>query len=250
VSGLLRRLAARAIGVAPTVRPIVGWATPAAQPSFGDAFSASEPGETQAPASPLPPTESPASRNAQRVGAAALLPRGPDTLAHSARAAPPAAAQQHDVDEVSHQDLPQRPTETVASAPNAAPRTEVRIPAPLAPRLATAGRAEAADRAPAEPHSPGRLTEARVPAPERIPPLLPHRPLAPLFQQRASEAPLPGPATAARPTVEETTEVHVSIGRIELTAVHEAPPKRREPERARKPRSLEDYLAARQERAR
>jgi len=45
--------------------------------------------------------------------------------------------------------------------------------------------------------------------------------------------------------VEETTEVHVSIGRIEVTAVHEAPPApQRQPPRT-KPMSLEQYLARR-----
>ena len=45
--------------------------------------------------------------------------------------------------------------------------------------------------------------------------------------------------------VEETTEVHVSIGRIEVTAVHEpAPPKPAAPRR-NAPMSLDDYLAKR-----
>ncbi|MEO6421289.1 MAG: hypothetical protein ABIR84_01010 [Candidatus Nitrotoga sp.] len=45
--------------------------------------------------------------------------------------------------------------------------------------------------------------------------------------------------------VEEITEVHVSIGRIEVTAVHEAlPPKRQAPAPA-KPLSLDEYLARR-----
>lgn len=199
-----------------------------------------------APASPLPPaTESPASRNAQRA-----LQHGADTLVHSARVEPFVVEQRHDVEQVSHQVMPQSPTGMVASAPNAAPRTEVRILAPPAPLLATAGTFGADDRAPAEPPIAGRRAAARVPAHDRIPPLLPPRPFAPMFRQQAWETPIPGPATAAKPAVEETTEVHVSIGRVELTAVHEAPPKRRDPDRTRKPRSLDEYFAARQEQAR
>lgn len=52
-----------------------------------------------------------------------------------------------------------------------------------------------------------------------------------------------GPASAKRS--EETTEVHVSIGRIEVTAVHEAPPSKRSPTPASKPMSLAEYLARR-----
>ena len=51
---------------------------------------------------------------------------------------------------------------------------------------------------------------------------------------------------AYRRQVEETTEVHVSIGRIEVTAVHEpAPAKRQEP--AARPMTLDAYLARRRQ---
>ena len=46
--------------------------------------------------------------------------------------------------------------------------------------------------------------------------------------------------------VEETTEVHVSIGRIEITAVHETPPPKRQVPAAAKPMTLDEYLARRQ----
>jgi hypothetical protein len=49
-----------------------------------------------------------------------------------------------------------------------------------------------------------------------------------------------------RTPVEETTEVHVSIGRIEVTAVHEATPApKRAPARGNRALSLEEYLARR-----
>ena len=51
--------------------------------------------------------------------------------------------------------------------------------------------------------------------------------------------------TAWRTPVEETTEVHVSIGRIEVTAVHEAPQPKRAPARSQRALSLEEYLARR-----
>ncbi|OGB18810.1 MAG: hypothetical protein A3E51_17970 [Burkholderiales bacterium RIFCSPHIGHO2_12_FULL_67_38] len=47
--------------------------------------------------------------------------------------------------------------------------------------------------------------------------------------------------------VEETTEVHVSIGRIEVTAIHEpAAPTQRPAARRKAPVSLDEYLARRQ----
>ncbi|CAH1905563.1 conserved hypothetical protein [Candidatus Nitrotoga sp. HW29] len=45
--------------------------------------------------------------------------------------------------------------------------------------------------------------------------------------------------------VDEITEVHVSIGRIEVTAVHEAPPPKRQAPTSAKPLSLDEYLARR-----
>jgi hypothetical protein len=45
--------------------------------------------------------------------------------------------------------------------------------------------------------------------------------------------------------VDEITEVHVSIGRIEVTAVHESPPPKRQASAAAKPLSLDEYLARR-----
>jgi hypothetical protein len=44
---------------------------------------------------------------------------------------------------------------------------------------------------------------------------------------------------------DEITEVHVSIGRIEVTAVHEPPPPKRQAPTSAKPLSLDEYLARR-----
>ena len=45
--------------------------------------------------------------------------------------------------------------------------------------------------------------------------------------------------------VDEVTEVHVSIGRIEVTAVHESPPPKRQAPTPAKPLLLDEYLARR-----
>jgi hypothetical protein len=52
------------------------------------------------------------------------------------------------------------------------------------------------------------------------------------------------PQAAAKPA-EEATEVHIHIGRIDVTAVHEAPPPRRKPAATPAPMSLDTYLTRR-----
>jgi hypothetical protein len=78
----------------------------------------------------------------------------------------------------------------------------------------------------------------------------PVRPLLPPQQGQHGTALFKGalgaPGAAWRTPVEETTEVHVSIGRIEVTAVHEAPPPKRAPARSPRALSLAEYLARRQ----
>jgi hypothetical protein len=71
------------------------------------------------------------------------------------------------------------------------------------------------------------------------------RPARGLFER---ERPVSGLRTpGSRPAaVEEATEVHVNIGRIEVTAVHEAPPAKRAAPNRPAPMSLHDYLAKRQ----
>lgn len=64
---------------------------------------------------------------------------------------------------------------------------------------------------------------------------------------RAFPANLPPPQAVAQATAHDDTEVHIHIGRIEVTALHEAaPPARRRVAAApRAPMSLDSYLAAR-----
>lgn len=60
-----------------------------------------------------------------------------------------------------------------------------------------------------------------------------------------SRAALHAPLAAASRS-EEPNEVHVHIGRIEVTAVREAPPARRKRSQGKPPMSLGEYLAKRQ----
>jgi hypothetical protein len=64
--------------------------------------------------------------------------------------------------------------------------------------------------------------------------------------EREGHRPERRPAGSRAATVEETTEVQVNIGRIEVTAVHEAPVAKPAPRRRNAPMSLDQYLARRQ----
>jgi hypothetical protein len=97
----------------------------------------------------------------------------------------------------------------------------------------------------AHPAQEASAADDEAPAPlRRIQPLLPP-------QQGTNGTPsfkvaLGVPGSSWRAPVEETTEVHVSIGRIEVTAVHEAAPTpKRAPARGQRALSLEEYLARR-----
>ena len=99
---------------------------------------------------------------------------------------------------------------------------------------------------PAQPPPPLIATPARhdeTAAVSRLVPLLPPRPDAESSARAALRFEMPVRGHAA--TVEETTEVHVSIGRIEVTAVQEAAPPPRKTPRGNTPMSLDDYLARR-----
>ena len=90
------------------------------------------------------------------------------------------------------------------------------------------------------------LADSAIPAP-----LIPSNDAAqaPVFNaQKMKQSGEPGQAFW-QGRVEETTEVHVSIGRIEVTAVHEAPPAKRQTPAAAKPMALEEYLARRRREA-
>ena len=81
-----------------------------------------------------------------------------------------------------------------------------------------------------------RLSSARTPASaDSLPAML--QPAAPVEARNVASA-----AGAGR---EDTTELHIHIGRIEVTAVREAAPIRRKPAAAQAATSLDAYLAQR-----
>jgi hypothetical protein len=74
------------------------------------------------------------------------------------------------------------------------------------------------------------------PQPTRLLPLTATRP------PRTVASSLPAQRSGA---TDDSTEVHIHIGRIDVTAVHEPPPRRRAPTAANAPMSLDAYLAKR-----
>ncbi len=79
----------------------------------------------------------------------------------------------------------------------------------------------------------------------RVEPLLPLRQAAVNLAGPTVNASRADSRNALAGLVEETTEVHVSIGRIEVTAVHEPAPAKPAASRRNAPMSLDDYLAKR-----
>ena len=231
MSGLLHRLAARALGAAPIVRPVVGWSAEAGLRATAQAPTLVPERGVEHMAAPRPTAgNAPVRAASDAVSFQSTMeppPRGSATAAAAERDVPVAA-------ESLPRPLPPDPAEASIApleTPNALP--------PSATTRPGRGKVERRPLAPLD-----RAEAPRRSTPDAPPPLLPRRdrhPLPPL----AIAAAVPQPAGAARPAIEETTEVHVTIGRIEVTAVHEAPPPRREPAR-RKPKSLEEHLASRQ----
>lgn len=238
MTGLLHRLAARAHGSAWSVQ------SDARLPFAAEGLEAAPAQAAQAPqGAPLPLLQ---------PAAPALTPAQPAQAAVPPTAMPMPPAR-----------LQQAPWQAPARAPSAATGPQVALPphspeplvheAPPPPLFATQAQPELA-----RPRiSPVAATAHTVAAPALAPSQPPRDP-APLLPAHAGAAPsaIPaGPAPSARaaasragngpPTTHEDTEVHIHIGRIDISAVHETPkPKPRTRERAQ-PVSLHDYLATR-----
>jgi hypothetical protein len=222
MSGLLRRLASRALGVTPTVRPVVGWTAETDTRATAQAPALTFESGVEPETAPRRNAGDPPSRAAPEVAPSTsveqLLP-GRTT----------SAAMEIDVPAASKHlpsPLPVGAAEARAAPPRAGAEVDDLRPAPV--DRTEASRAATRDE------------------PRDAPLLLPPQRVGRALPAPAIAAANPLPAGAARPASEETTEVHVTIGRIEVTAVQEAARPRREPARSRKPKSLEEYLAGRQ----
>lgn len=229
MTGLLHRLAQRATGNAWTVRSdarLPFGADGLDRPQDDTAPPLNEAAvETHAPARPRPPEP------------ASLATAAPEQAVPPLVQSPAVAAQPGRAHAVEAEAAATRtPVATTTPAqPHGAPGTAA-VPAAAMPTMASL-------------HTPARPQSTPPPRREEPAPLLPPQPstaghAAPLAQTvrgPAAFALRPAPQAAAN----QETEVHIHIGRIDVTALHEAPrPKARPRERTR-PVSLDAYLAAR-----
>jgi hypothetical protein len=230
MSGLLRRLAAQAGG-----QRGVTLHAPARLP-FQPAPERLESSESILPAA-LPGAALPALMERPMSSVVAPVPAVPPTQPRAARPemsgeTPPAPATRVEERPPAQEPTPllaEQPLNLFVHAPNdpdipvqetAAPPTGSH---PAVPRHAVPARADATPPSPAAP---------------RLPPLL--APMAPATAPQPRVAP-----TQAEPTPRQPDEVHIHIGRIEVTAIQEAAPARREARKGPPPLSLHDYLARR-----
>lgn len=241
MTGFLHRLAERATGAAHPLRKV---ATNLFAPPLLEDVSQTD--------AILPGRVDPAPALVSQGVATPAQPgpgRKPGVSAESAR--PDAARHEASVD----QPLTDRRPDVSEKARDTAIRQPASEPPPLMPRVAmTVQSAEAvaaanpmsslppSDDAHAEPLDVSRPTSSARP---RVEPLLPLRQTAVNLAGPTVNASRADSRNAPAGLVEETTEVHVSIGRIEVTAVHEPAPAKPAASRRNAPMSLDDYLAKR-----
>lgn len=233
---LLQRLAERALGVA--------------EPPLRSQRAVLAPHAVQAAAEPVLP--------AALAGAMAQAEPVPKLQARHVREdAEPAPAAQRPVPNVAPLVAPTSSPTTEKDTPPAPLLTRpVATELPAVVRTQPRAMAEGADVVMPRPHRgavpaevPARIAPPVVVQPAEVPaPLLP--PQAPQALPAHSATPLspasnPAPHDTRRrgPAHDSVTEVHVSIGRVELTALAPAPSAARSAPRSREPsRSLADYL--------
>jgi hypothetical protein len=251
MSGFLQRLASRALGRPPAIRPIVGSSVPAER---ADPMPLAEP--TAEEISLLPPAETGAAR--QRTA----TPKAPREAAD-----PVPSAEHRDRDDLlnfslirqtrseseadPHADHASRDglqPQGSAAAPEAFPIADDRLAPTRAQDSGASLRAHLANSPDtARPRTDASYSDAvELQARREAPAQAVRASTRSAFTtQRRRERPLQVPA-AGEPDVERITEVHVTIGRIELTAAPTADLPRRQPAVKRKAQSLEEYLARRE----
>jgi hypothetical protein len=256
MNGLLHRVAARAMGNAVSVRsnarlPYGGgapiWADTAAS-EFGEAPKHSAPRPRMPQPGPIGP-EMPPRTTAQAAWGTgfdetplidepapgvAALPERPSTIAlRMARDTKSGDAPASIASRNAHE-LIDKPTLGVGALSEQP--LLVRTEAPLATRSEPSAGHEHTPRVARVPPDPNLL----------MPPAADRSAFEPPMRSAMGATPQPAPwAQAGADVADEATEVHIHIGRIDVTAVHEAPPPRRRAAPSPAPMSLDTYLARR-----
>ncbi len=252
MKGLLHRLAARAAGTAPLIRsdarlPFCGGGLAWADETLdGNSTAAREmpPSPIAAPpdaptewAEPEPARTSVVTSTNVSIEAFAEAP-GAQSLHKAFSSVPPPDATLQASEPAVHRLPGKKPHDVSQPAPGPS------VPE-AAPRLASALSVVPENREPtaARRGSSGRETSPPLVEPARLMPSAGvHLDTTMPTITRQRSAPPPAPAAQAS---DDTTEVHIHIGRIEVTAVHEAPAPRAQPSKRQAPMSLDAYLAER-----
>ncbi|RST50123.1 hypothetical protein [Variovorax sp. MHTC-1] len=230
MTGLLHRLAQRAAGNAWTVRSDVRL------PFGADGFDRPQDDTARSRMeAAVPKTHAPGRPGPSEP--ASLVTAAPEQAVPSLVPSPAAAAQPGRAQPIARQSVATRtPVATTTPAqPHGAPGTAA-VPAAAMPAMASL-------------HTPARPQSPPPPRREELAPLLPSQPstaghaaaLAQTGRGPAAFALRPAPQAAAS----QETEVHIHIGRIDVTALHEAPRPKARPRERTQPVSLDAYLAAR-----
>jgi hypothetical protein len=248
MSGLFQRLAVQAMGQAPLVHST-------ARLPFAPAPALvveTEAHETTA-SRPAPPAS-------DETGPRAAIPALTTSAGVASSPAPPEPLlpeperpARREAGEVEAEAPPSPPAAPARSARRTAPepllepaRGPERAGAPEPPRSRSRRMREDAEGPPAA--EPAPVASAARPEGDRprraAPALLPLRPNR--ERPRGTIAPpASAPGDASERTADETSDIHVSIGRIEITAVHEAPAPKRRAARTGPALTLEEYLGRR-----
>ena len=176
--------------------------------------------------------------------------RDSDKSPHRSKAS--SSDREHSVDytvTVEHRDAIEKTGETTVSQPSGMVPPTIMPHAPVAMHSPAIGHTMRTE-SPFQAHQEASLEqpESLRPVPAaivRVEPLLPRGQSAREQFRATASASMNNLGRTSAGMVEETTEVHVSIGRIEVTAVHEPAPLKPAVSRRNAPLSLDDYLAKR-----
>lgn len=259
MNGLLHRLAARASGAAVTLRSdarlAYGGALPLVKPVQPSAPPSSDPGWPGPQADEMPPALARRTAIVQRV---APRPMGVGPHAPQRNDQPHPAPSREGTP--GHEPVVPGSDDAVSEAPSStgAPQPWDRLDARARlQNVASTARPVAGFAEPPDAEPPAAAVDRdgavpRVAARRAEPvPLLPPSANAPRPDSwirpvnTAWPPTVDSPAAAAAKAADETTEVHIHIGRIDVTAIHEPPASRRKPAAAPAPMSLDSYLAER-----
>jgi hypothetical protein len=252
MSTLFRRLAAQNAGMpAPRIRPLASLPYPSA-PAFIDPLAtdaSAAPAIQPGLASPTMASPAPSAGRPSFGTRPQALTQAPDTLAGVEAA--PSGTRETSTQAVTTPARPANPRATLQPstlgnrAHENATRAHSSPDAAAESHTGTSG--DTGDMMPEALLPPARGQEAPQPAP---------RPLIPAFRHARDLPPTPSVARPAAPrpssnptrhgTEAAPDEIHVHIGRIEVTAVQEAPKPKARAARGQAPMSLDDYLARRQ----